>query len=93
MFRAMKSCGTKITSACNFIDFFVHDVLDYTMLYKNAKNFVKNMELFDVKEAVQDIVQILEDKMNLRDIGCKLTLHDFGDADHSTIVKSDQKRL
>ena len=31
----LQKCGKKITSAAKFIDFFVHDILDYTILNKN----------------------------------------------------------
>ena len=31
---------------------------DYTMLNKNAKNFLKNMEVFDVRSCVQEIIEI-----------------------------------
>ena len=45
-------CATK------FIDFFVHDILDYTMLIKNAAHFIKQMEVFDLKGAIKEIIQI-----------------------------------
>jgi hypothetical protein len=38
----LERCSTKMSSACKFIDFFVHDVLDYTILNKDSKNFIKN---------------------------------------------------
>ena len=32
-----------MSSATKFIDFFVHDMLDYTILNKDDKNFIKNI--------------------------------------------------
>ena len=29
--KGLENCGSKMSSACKFIDFFVHDVLDYTL--------------------------------------------------------------
>lgn len=37
-----------MTSAAKFIDFFVHDILDYTILNKDDKNFTKDISVFDV---------------------------------------------
>lgn len=35
-------------SATKFIDFFVHDILDYTILNKDGTNFTKNISLFNI---------------------------------------------
>ena len=35
-------------SATKFIDFFVHDILDYTILNKDEKNFNKNITCFNI---------------------------------------------
>ena len=43
-------------SASKFIDFFVHDILDFTLLIKAEKNFVKNIQLFNIKNAVDEIL-------------------------------------
>ena len=55
-------------SATKFIDFFVHDILDYTILNKDGTNFTKNISLFNVREAVSEIIQILDDKVKMKDI-------------------------
>jgi CheY-like chemotaxis protein len=31
-----------MSNSCKFIDFFVHDILDYTILNKDSKNFIKD---------------------------------------------------
>jgi len=49
----LKKCGTKVTSAAKFIDFFVHDILDYTILNKDEKNFGKHISVFDIREAIK----------------------------------------
>lgn len=49
-------------SASKFIDFFVHDVLDYTILNKDSKNFIKNCDNFELSSAINEINNILEDK-------------------------------
>jgi hypothetical protein len=89
-------CGGKIISACKFIDFFVHDVLDYTLLSKDAKNFIKQMQVFNIRDAVKEIVEVLEDKMKMTKIKCKTKFlgFDFGVKDaFNYFIKSDQKRF
>jgi len=39
-------------SAAKFIDFFVHDILDYTMINKKEAAFAKFASPFNLKEAI-----------------------------------------
>ena len=48
----IQSSGQKMFSATKFIDFFVHDILDYTILNKQEKNFTKNSSILDIREAI-----------------------------------------
>jgi hypothetical protein len=66
--KGLKTCGNKMISAVKFIDFFVHDILDYTLLNKKDKNFAKDLNLFNIQVAVEEIVNILEDKAALKNI-------------------------
>jgi len=52
VFNGLTVCGRKLTSAAKFIDFFVHDILDYTILNKEEKNFAKEFTVFDLRDAV-----------------------------------------
>jgi len=52
MFTQFETCSKKITSATTFIDFFVNDILDYTLLNEKEANFMENNQLFDIKTAV-----------------------------------------
>ena len=49
VYNGLHNCGRKLTQAAKFIDFFVHDILDYTLLNKNEVGFVKKMEVIDIK--------------------------------------------
>ena len=53
-------------SSTKFIDFFVHDILDYTILNKDEKNFTKNISVFSIKSAVDEIVDSLNDKIKIK---------------------------
>jgi len=55
-------------SAVKFIDYFVHDILDYTLLNKKDRNFVKDISIFSIRVAVAEIVSILEDKATMKNI-------------------------
>jgi len=44
IFTGLKTCSKKMTSATKFLDYFVHDILDYTMLNKEDKFFTKDIE-------------------------------------------------
>jgi hypothetical protein len=76
-------------SASKFIDFFVHDVLDYTILNKDSKNFIKNCNNFNLKEAINEINHILEDKSVMKKVNIEIKFVGFDDL----IVKTDKKRL
>ena len=57
-----------MSSATKFIDFFVHDILDYTILNKDDANFTKKITLFNIDFAVNEIVECLEDKVKMKKI-------------------------
>jgi hypothetical protein len=76
-------------SAVKFIDIFVHDILDYTLLNKKNKNFVKNMSTFNIKLAVEEIVNVWEDKATLKNNKVRTVYSGFD----SYMVKTDSKRL
>ena len=61
--NGLKENAKKIFSAAKFVDFFVHDILDYTMLNKDSKNFVKDIKVQNIKESIQEIIDILQDKI------------------------------
>ena len=52
MYSGLQVCGKKMTSAAKFIDYFVHDILDYTLLNREDSNFSKDISVFGVDEAI-----------------------------------------
>ena len=90
--EGIQTCTHKISSAGKFIDFFVHDILDYTVLSRNAANFVKNMQVFHAKACVQEIVDILRDKIDMKRNQIETLFQGF-DIAQKFYVKTDQKRL
>jgi len=68
IFVGLKGCGSKMMSATKFIDYFVHDILDYTLLNKEEKNFTKNQVTFDIREAISEVISFLQDKADRKKV-------------------------
>ena len=77
-------------SATQFIDFFVHDILDFSVIKKKNSNFTAKNTLFDVQEAINQILSIQEDKVDLKSIKVRTRFIGF---DSRHLVKTDKKRF
>jgi len=84
-----------VTAATKFIDFFVHDILDYSVMTQNEKNFYKDNTVFDVRESITEIITILEYKTSMKDINVRTLFRGFEHLkpERQSLVKTDQKRL
>lgn len=92
IYNGLEICKSKLVSAAKFIDFFVHDILDYTVLSKDYHKFIKNMEVFSLKMAIEEIIILVEDKVKMKRI--ELTTQFIGfDMFKKFHVKTDLKRL
>lgn len=85
-----EACSKKIVSASKFIDYFVHDMLDYTILYQNGGNLVKNIDKIDIRCAINEIVEIVIDKILMKSIHIEVIYKGFED---DFRVCTDQKRI
>ena len=91
IYDGMHSCGSKIFSATKFIDYFVHDILDYTILNKQQKNFTKNSVIIDVRDAIQEIMDIQHDKIAMKTIQASTHFKNF--RQENFLIKTDIKRF
>jgi signal transduction histidine kinase len=41
--EGLKTCGKKMTNSAKFIDYFVHDILDFSILTRPDTRFVKDL--------------------------------------------------
>ena len=87
-FKGLGVCCTKIRSAGKFIDFFVHDILDYTILSKDGIQFIKNMDVFNLKHSIQEIFEMLEDKIKMKMVKVQTKFVGF-DISKKNCVKTD----
>ena len=90
IFTGMKQCCHKMTSSANLIDYFVHDILDYTILTSNNKKFTKDVSIFDIRESVEQILVMFEDKIKMKKIKLNVKYDCFR---QRFLIKTDQKRL
>ena len=91
IFYSFHIVGQKITSGVKLIDLFVHDILDYSSLNKGKLHLEKNIEIFDVKQAVNEIIDIQHDKCVIKQIDLKTQFHGFNE--NEFLIKTDKKRL
>lgn len=92
-------CFLKIQNSGKFIKFFVHDILDFSILKQDGDKFVKNIAVFDIRDSIQEILEIQEDKIAMKNIKVETEFVGFpvilneGQMSPYFYVKSDQKRL
>ena len=48
----LRKCGIKMTAATQFIDFFVHDILDFSVICKDESKFNPNNSIFNIKNSI-----------------------------------------
>lgn len=88
MLRALKDLkcnGQKMISDVKFIDCFVDNILDFTLLNNKDQYFVKDVRKFCIKSAVEEIVNIFEDKAAFKNITVQTLFSGFD----SYFVKTD----
>jgi signal transduction histidine kinase len=76
-------------TAGKFIDYFIHDVLDYSVLNNESNNFIKVMECFEIREVIKIVIQMIEDKTKMKNIEIRTIFKDT----NLSLIKTDKKRL
>ena len=66
-----------MATATKFIDFFIHDMLDYSILSEGTQNFTKNISVFNVNDAVNEIIDIMADKVNMKELNVSVQMLGF----------------
>ena len=79
-----------MNSAAKLIDYFVHDILDYTILKSHSESFTREIKRFDIRDAIQEIDEVLQDKYQSKEISVKTKFLDF---ENCYVIETDQKRL
>ena len=63
LYSDTEKASKQILTPTKFIDYFIHDVLDYTVLKKNKDKFIKNLAVFKVQEVFEEVMKIMKDKI------------------------------
>ena len=50
--EGLKTCGKKMANSAKFIDYFVHDILDFSILTRTGAKFTKDLNIISIKETV-----------------------------------------
>ena len=93
IFEGVDGCARKMKHACKFIDFFIGDILDYSVLNEASENFKKDNKTFDIRKSITTVVDILTDKTIMKTIRIKTDLQYQDDGLHSHLINTDEKRL
>ena len=75
-------CCKKTQNSGKFIKYFVHDILDFSILRNDGSKFVKDLKVFDVRDTIQEIIEIQEDKAALKDIKVEMVFRGFEELHH-----------
>ena len=54
----IKVCAKKIDNSAKFINFFAHDILDYSQMNESASSFTQNLSVVNIKNAIAEIYEI-----------------------------------
>lgn len=65
--------------------------MDYSLLNNNEKNFTKIFTNFDLKQSMEEILELTRDKFEMKGLNVSLDLQKFNG--HSLVINTDQKRL
>ena len=85
----LRKCAKKIDGASKFIDYFVHDILDYTILSKDELGFIKQCTVFDINKAIEELLEIQEDKILMKEIQIKTSFEGFTGFEGRPMIKTD----
>lgn len=67
-FLSTSNSFLRIKLGSEFLQFFVDDMLDYTVLKNKERNFKANEFNFDIKTSIQEIVEMHEKNIQQKEI-------------------------
>ena len=59
----MKVSTKKIENSSKFIDFFAHDILDYSVMQENSNSFTPILSVVDIRDVISELQEIQEEKI------------------------------
>ena len=59
----MQVSTKKIENSSKFIDFFAHDILDYSVMQENSNSFTPILSVVDIRDVISELQEIQEEKI------------------------------
>jgi hypothetical protein len=59
----MKESAKKIENSAKFIDYFAHDILDYSVMQENSSSFTPILSVVDIRDVISELQEIQEEKI------------------------------
>ena len=66
VFSSLQDISDRMHSAVKHIEYFMHDIFDYTTLMNESGQFQKIITTYDIRESVEDIMQILMGQIQMK---------------------------
>ena len=89
IYNDLEQCTNKMFTASKFIDYFVNDMLDYSVLNRDSESFNTNIGTFDIRNAIEEMIDVQQDKIDMKTIDVEKTFKGFENFD----LKSDMRRI
>lgn len=64
----VRDTSRKLVGLAQYIDFFIHDMLDFGILSEKSENFTKTLEVFDIRAAFDEVVEIFHEKISSKQL-------------------------
>lgn len=75
--KELKSLGKLVYSSAHRISFFIHDMIDFGHLTEKSENFRRNIQRFDLSDALNFVHEIFEPTIRAKNIDFTLKLNGF----------------
>ena len=89
IFDEIGNCSRKMNHYTKFIDFFVGDILDFSVLNEASSNFKKHFKTFDIRKAITTVVEMIKDKSNIKTISIQTEMLYENNGDKSHYINTD----
>ena len=84
-----EKCGRQIFAVAQLIDFFIHDMLDFSVLSEKSENFTKTSVKFDLRETFNFVKEIFFENIAAKQLTLDVEYH----CDEKFEVQSDRRRF
>ena len=90
IFDQIDISALKMQHASEYIDFYICDILDYSVLNDSSENsFLKENKTFDIRNAISTVLDMVTDLSKMNTIGIKTELMYPDNGNQSHLVNTD----